>query len=321
MAILLSKLLEKVPEKELDTVKTMLKRHRSRIQSMLRKETGFLLNRDSDKSNRENVSVPIEIKDGLPQVLEDFEFNEEFELALFVSSYRRDLESANNGLENSIDLFQDIQNNELWLKQVKNKNTQVESTIAAVKELLELFYKNNPLQEILAVNEDVMGCYWYKTTDSLFSDYDYLKCRVELYWAVIGLLARMLNVPTDSLTIVVLIHELAHAYTHLGMDIDGNRWKSNDFANSSTLLKETLAQYYTHLLTIEMDKHVDHTHSTYKHLLDYQSFYYRSHLGLVEENTPEQVRLAMVTSRRLGRVDMMQFIEKLIEAEKQLPMS
>ena len=37
----------------------------------------------------------------------------------------------------------------------------------------------------------------------------------------------------EALTYVVLAHELAHAYTHLGRDIDGNAWDTE-----STLLHE-----------------------------------------------------------------------------------
>ena len=44
---------------------------------------------------------------------------------------------------------------------------------------------------------------------------------------------------------MVLTHELAHAYTQLGADIDGRRWAAASFAKAETELKEGLAQYYT----------------------------------------------------------------------------
>ena len=47
------------------------------------------------------------------------------------------------------------------------------------------------------------------------------------------------------MAIVVLAHELAHAFTHIGRDIDGRIWATDDFAQSDTFLVEGLAQFYT----------------------------------------------------------------------------
>ena len=48
----------------------------------------------------------------------------------------------------------------------------------------------------------------------------------------------------EDLTMVVPVHELAHAYTQLGADIEGRRWAVNAFARADIELKEGLAQYY-----------------------------------------------------------------------------
>jgi hypothetical protein len=62
---------------------------------------------------------------------------------------------------------------------------------------------------------------------------------------VIGITARALGVSPDALTIVVLAHELAHAYAHLGRDIDNERWETEQFAKSDIDIVEGLAQFYT----------------------------------------------------------------------------
>lgn len=64
---------------------------------------------------------------------------------------------------------------------------------------------------------------------------------IEVYWAVIGLVAALLDVRIEDLTTVVLTHELAHAYTHLGYDIDGANWPGQCFAKTESVLKEGLA--------------------------------------------------------------------------------
>jgi hypothetical protein len=45
-------------------------------------------------------------------------------------------------------------------------------------------------------------------------------------WGVIGLFSQILGLNPEALTIVVLAHELAHAYTHRTADIDGKFWDS-----------------------------------------------------------------------------------------------
>jgi hypothetical protein len=61
------------------------------------------------------------------------------------------------------------------------------------------------------------------------------------HWLGVGLL----GCQVEDLTIVVLVHELAHAYTQNGADIEGRRWATISFAKAETALKEGLAQYYT----------------------------------------------------------------------------
>src|SRR5262249_21910254 len=65
----------------------------------------------------------------------------------------------------------------------------------------------------LEVDEDVLGVYEYGCIDV------FPESSVELYWGVIGLCAGWLGTAVEDLAAVVLAHELAHAYTHLGRDI------------------------------------------------------------------------------------------------------
>src|SRR5438045_984553 len=72
-----------------------------------------------------------------------------------------------------------------------------------------------------------------------FTD-DFERC-----WGVIGLVSDWVGSSVEDLTIVVLTHELAHAYTQLGADIDGRRWPAAAFRRADLPLTEGLAQYYT----------------------------------------------------------------------------
>ena len=55
----------------------------------------------------------------------------------------------------------------------------------------------------------------------------------------------MLGVAMEDLAVVTLTHELAHAYTHLGCDIDGRPWNNDGFWRSGIPVIEGLAQFYT----------------------------------------------------------------------------
>lgn len=78
---------------------------------------------------------------------------------------------------------------------------------------------------ILSIEEDVLGAYFYRRFDAWTPQH------IEIYYPVIGLVAPYLNVSVEALSVVVLIHELSHAYTHLGQDIDGLSWDTDAFGN------------------------------------------------------------------------------------------
>jgi hypothetical protein len=98
-----------------------------------------------------------------------------------------------------------------------------------------------PLKKVLSVREDFLGIYEYDAR-GLFADEQAInRATIRLYWGVIGLVSEWLGCSIEE----VLAHELAHAYTQLGADIDGRRWAAPSFAKAETALKEGLAQYYT----------------------------------------------------------------------------
>ena len=88
---------------------------------------------------------------------------------------------------------------------------------------------------------------WRKPIDWLGA-YFFWKPAIEIYWIPIGLAAAICKVNVEALTYVVLAHELAHAYTHLGRDIDGNVWDMAHFARTDVYIVEGLAQHYTQVL-------------------------------------------------------------------------
>ena len=117
---------------------------------------------------------------------------------------------------------------------------------------------------------------------------------------------------------VVLVHELAHAYTQLGADIEGRRWAVNAFAKAETALKEGLAQYYTHRVLQRLEKRYPEAFAVYKQMLLRQPNAYRTHMEWIDNSTPEAVRRAMLEARRRQEEKLSNFNRRLAAAQQQL---
>lgn len=154
------------------------------------------------------------------------------------------------------------------------------------------------VDQIVGIDEDVLGAYFFRIPE------------VQLYWSVIGISARALGVSIEALTIVVLAHELAHAYTHLGRDIDNERWDTDRFAACDLDIVEGLAQFYTHVLCSRLGARMPSALPAYQALLSKQSGPYRSHLGWVEdrERGGEIVRVSMIECRSRGILKSAEFL-------------
>lgn len=320
MPIRLSELIKKIPADTEERVFRAKDRMNSGIRDAMRRETGLLLNRresqDTKTKKGENISVPVLLLPGLPAPLIDMSFDDDDWLAVTISPYRQDVKRSHLGLEGVgklIDvLLEDPRGNEV----VGNRRFTLESTVGLVAELLAIVDGFDPVKQILAVNKDVLGVYRYRLPRPNSSDpFD---GAIELYWAVIGLTAGMLGVPVEGLTAVVLAHEMAHAYSHLGSDIDGERWSSAAFSSSEHELKEGLAQYYTYLLSQRLSRAMPAMVEAYDELLIRQPLAYHTHVKWTEENRPEEVRIAMLESRRHSDATNAVFSKALAEGKKRL---
>src|SRR5262249_44577334 len=130
--------------------------------------------------------------------------------------------------------------------------------------------------------------------------------------------AAMLGVEPEALTAVVLAHELAHAYTHVGADIDGDRWASKSFADSQHALKEGLAQYYTERVCHRLANQFPNAVLAYRELLQRQPAAYHTHEKWLKEFRPEEIRSAMLSIRRSGVGTEAEFNEELENARRRL---
>lgn len=188
-----------------------------------------------------------------------------------------------------------------------------DNDIARVQDILKAILaeleKRNFAAQFMAIHQYVLGAYFFHYPE------------VRLYWMVISLMARFLNVSVEGLTIVVLTHELAHAYTHLGRDVDGSRWNTTAFADTDLYIVEGLAQFYTDQICRKFLARTTEPHDAFNRLRDLQPEPYRDYQQwnkIGDSHVGEVVRFAMVACRTRQILSYYEFQHDLEQARKQV---
>ena len=174
-------------------------------------------------------------------------------------------------------------------------------------ERLATLIRNLPLVSHLGrIDQDILGAYFFRVP------------RIDLYWRAIGLMAALLGISVEALTVVAITHELAHAYTHLGRDVEVGRWDTEAFAHAELPIVEGLAQFYTGVVCSKLDQRLPAAKVAYERLLEHQAAAYTAHRGWTqpEEAGGEIVRLAMIQARTNREVKYETF-RRLLEAHRQ----
>jgi hypothetical protein len=148
-------------------------------------------------------------------------------------------------------------------------------------------------ERFTAIDEDVLGSHRPATRE------------VSLYWIPLAIFSRAAGIDLEQLTKVVLIHEYAHAFTHIGLDINRRQWETRHFLQADRVLTEGLAQFYTAELTLEMRRPDDpedvmDAYCAYEELLAHQSATYHAHLRWMRGETrllSEAVRFSLLEAR------------------------
>lgn len=175
-----------------------------------------------------------------------------------------------------------------WEQQTTLTNPQelarVEQTAAA---WLDALAKSEAELAITSLDQDVLGAYFFRVP------------AITLYWVPIGIAAAILDSTPEAVTVVTLAHELSHAYTHLGRDIDEREWDTEAFAKTDLHIVEGLAQFYTEAACDRLAARFPQARQTFDALLDKQNEVYKEHrqwLGATS-HTGEIVRVSMIECR------------------------
>jgi len=148
----------------------------------------------------------------------------------------------------------------------------------------------------------------------LFGTYTYRDQHVELFYMPLLIFCKYYEVDLQWAIVVVLAHELAHAYHHAGKDNDGRVWTSMPSAH--LWIKEGLAEYYTEKFVESQQHAYPALRKAYDGLLQGSGEEYTSYLEWKDNYTLEHVKLALSMVRRHDVRSYEAFKAKLEEAKR-----
>ncbi len=264
------------------SVEVGAKQWNTAIRDLLRAETGLKISVAGDAR-----SVPVKVFDGMPKPFA--KTMREFDRLIWLLLHRPAVEAVAFGAE-----FMERHQGKVQAAWGDAAGPSDAIDIRNVRDTANAWLKKldemNAMERIFDIHEDVLGAYYFRIPE------------IRLYWVVIGIVARALGVSVEALTVVVLAHELAHAYTHFGLDIDNERWDTDRFARAELDIVEGLAQFYTQVVCKRIGQRMPAALHAYQALLAKQSGPYKAHLSWVRENEQggEIVRISMIECRSRG---------------------
>lgn len=288
-------LLHKKYPKLKDDVQRTVKQWNLQVRDHLRNETALRLTIGSESSQ-----VAVRVEDGFPYPLAKilWEYEDLADLLL----HKRTLEQTEAGLRIAYEHFDQLAE----LVEPGFGHGDLSEVGHWLLKVIKKLNEANITRQLVEIEEDILGAYYFRES------------KVEIYWMAIGVASLLFGIPVPALTTVVLAHELAHAYTHLGKDIDGKSWSTQKFAQADLAIVEGLAQFYTEVVCQKLRDRFPAALDAYKTLLEHQSEPYRVQMewAKAHEHQGEIIRFSMVHART-SEITVYRDFEDFIERQKQ----
>ena len=319
MPISLADLIARVPAEVELKVKRVRDQARPVLQEALRTECRLVLRTPEEtEQSRHGAQVPIEVLPGHPEILRDLTFPDDFERIMLLGRYRSSLEQARTGAIGLLKLREELEQLPDPGRWVRATAADLLSTANWATSLLALLDQHDPLKTVLAVRRDFLGVYECDPRTLFDDEYMVNRATIRIYWGIIGLVTEWMGCTVDDLTVVVLTHELGHAYSQLGADIQGRRWPARAFALAEPALIEGLAQYYTERVLRRLERRYAGALKVFYSMLLGQPEAYRGHETWINEYSPEAVRRAMLEVRIWKERRLDEFNQRLKSAQVDL---
>lgn len=310
-------LIKRLPRDFDEQVVSAKKRYNDKIRPALESQLIRLNLRGSEKTGLSKVTVTVESARGTP-IFQHIN-NRETSLADFLQPHKRDIQNLAESSRNVRKLIDDMENQVFKQEEIEkvdhflSHKMRLDEVHDLALDMQKLLSQASLMDLIYNLQEDILG--YYTSSNGKEGN-------VVLYNEPIALVANDLGVRIESITAVVLIHELAHAYTHLGRDKENAQWDTKQFFRRENLgVIEGLAQYYTDVISQSLGDTDDvEVHQAYLALRRKQSGVYRIHDRWMTEYSPEVMRDAFIKFRR-NHDNGLPCFEDRLKAERQDLMS
>lgn len=305
-----------IPPDAEDRVSRTVKLANTAIRDVIRSETGLRLSDDQNRS-----SIPVKVTDGFSNGLAGLigKFNDPVLWRIIAAQPK--LGAVLDGLNF---LLADWNSFEAWPPlpaAAKGSRDAILKTVEAAHALQQVAVTRQVMGELKEIEEDILGAYHFRRAHPQNRGWLSVTPWIEIYWMPLALISSMLGVRIEDLTVVVLAHELAHGYTHMGKDIDGNCWENDAFGTADLAVVEGLAQFYTELITTRLQHRFAGAFTAYERLLELQSGPYLAHREWQKNSRPpsgETVRFAMLATRMKSRLTHAEWMQALAETKLKL---
>ncbi|NVO00740.1 MAG: hypothetical protein HXX17_15595 [Geobacteraceae bacterium] len=302
-----------------ERVEKAYKRYNQVTREAMRNVTRLRLQKGKRKFIQGNeqleTRVPVQVKLAAPEEIESLVIPADGVIAATLSKWKPELEMLRGSSSEIFCLLMNgtkidcVDNEVLYRPDIVNLTGSLEDAGKLAEKLLAEIDAFDVVGWLFhEMDGDVLGRYYY-SHHGLTSDDG--SARIELYSGIIALVSSRLGIEVEDLTVVVLAHELAHAYTHLGFDSNNHRWVDDDFYEAQHELKEGLAQYYGRLALEHLADIIPGAIPAYEKLLEKQPPAYQVHREWLDRDNPEAVRHALVTLRRENFVGIDRFNDYL----------
>lgn len=285
-------------------VRTAFRQYNQTLRDHIRAETGLRL---SDQTGRGSIAV--DVVDGFPSRVAIIIEQHRDPMLWRLMMLQPTLSATAAGLEVLVQHGGELKR---WLtpELAETAEPSLRESAVIVLALQKLEQVSALSKQIKEIHEDILGAYIVRGRGAP---------GIEIYWMAISLFAGVFGVAVEDLTAVTLAHELAHAYTHLGRDIDGKVWNGS-FWQSDSGVVEGLAQFYTAAVTKKLQARAPSVFAAYEKLLEHQSGPYLIHREWLKDDMArgEAVRFSMLQGRNLGKVSVDRWLKLLSSVSGQL---
>ncbi|WP_018615730.1 hypothetical protein [Segetibacter koreensis] len=150
-------------------------------------------------------------------------------------------------------------------------------------------------------------------TADIWGTYTYASSRVEVYYVPLILFCQINNLPLEHSILSTLVHEMAHAYHHLGKDKDNSQWSAMNVTDKHIV--EGMAEYFTWLFIEAYKDNHPGMEKTYSCMFNCLADEYTCFKKWTPTYSKEAIKSALLSTRRKGVKDYNEFL-KLLQSVK-----